>query len=451
MKIVFDLVLNHTSDQHPWFLESKSSKDNPKRDWYVWLDGKGDKPPNNWKNISGQISGWNYVKERDQYYYAAFLPFQPDLNMSNPDVRTEIFKIMKFWLDKNVDGFRLDIFNFIFEDPSFSDNPFSLYGLMNMGEGKWGFEYHKYNFHQPEVIVFAKEMRALLESYPDGRFMIGEVFGSHRHMRELLGLENLDGLNLVFLFDFLYNFEFSADYFRAKAKEYEEFYPDPMVPTFTFSNHDQFRSIGRIDNDLKKADVLAAYQLTMRGVPFIYQGEEIGMTTAEISLAHAQDPLSKSWMKIPKWLIKDLDLLLNRDNCRTPMQWSNEKAAGFSSNNTTWLPIQENFKNINVENQLQDKSSLLQTYKRLLVLRNQYPLLKKGPIEFVDKIELPKNVLAYKRTNEKQSLTVYLNFSDADTEFNSISINKKVVFQKRAILKESRIKLDSFGILIVEN
>ena len=451
MKIVFDLVLNHTSDQHPWFLESKSSIDNPKRDWYVWQNGKGDNPPNNWKNISGQISGWNYVKERDQYFYAAFLPFQPDLNMSNPEVRAEIFKIMKFWLDKKVDGFRLDIFNFIFEDTRFPDNPFSLYGLMNMNEGKWGFEHHKYNFHQPEVIDFAKEMRAILESYPDGRFMVGEVFGSHRHMRELLGLENLDGLNLVFLFDFLYEFEFSADYFREKAEEYEAFYPPPMVPTYTFSNHDQFRSITRLENDLRKAEVLAAYQFTMRGVPFTYQGEEIGMTTGEISLADAQDPLAKSWMKIPKWLLADLDILLNRDNCRTPMQWSNQKAAGFSSNNTTWLPIQANFKNINVESQLQNKSSLLQTYQGLLALRNTYPLLKNGSIEFVDKTDIPKNVLAYKRMNEEQSLTVYLNFSDSERELNFRSPFKKVVFQKRAMVEESTIKLDSFGILIIHD
>ncbi len=450
MKIVFDLVLNHTSDQHPWFLESKSSKDNPKSDWYVWQDGKGDKPPNNWKNISGQISGWNYVKERDQYYYAAFLPFQPDLNMSNPEVKTEIFKIIKFWLDKDVDGFRLDIFNFIFENTSFPDNPFSFYGLMNMNEGKWGFEEHKYNFHQPEVVEFAKEMRAILESYPNGRFMIGEVFGSHKHMRELLGLENQDGLNLVFLFDFLYSFEFSADYFRQKAKEYEAFYPAPLVPTYTFSNHDQFRSITRINNDPKKADILATFQYTIRGVPFTFQGEEIGMTTGEIPLEEAQDPLAKNWLKYPEWIIEDVDLLPNRDNCRTPMQWSNEETAGFSSAKTTWLPVQENFTSINVKDQLQDRTSLLQTYKSLLGLRKQYPALKNGTMEFIDKKDLPEKVLAYKRNNKEQSVTVHLNFSDEDIVFNTnLEPTSKIVFQKRANLNESKIELNAFGILIV--
>ena len=145
MKIVFDLVLNHTSIQHSWFQESKSSKDNPKSDWYVWRNGKNGGPPNNWKNILGQVPAWNYVPERDQFYYAAFLPFQPDLNMANPEVKAEIFKMVKFWLDKDVDGFRLDIFNFIFEDESYADNPTTWRYLPKIDEGKWVFEEHKYN------------------------------------------------------------------------------------------------------------------------------------------------------------------------------------------------------------------------------------------------------------------------------------------------------------------
>ncbi len=450
MKIVFDLVLNHTSNQHPWFLESKSSKDNPKSDWYVWKDGKGDNPPNNWKNILGQISAWNYVKERDQHYYAAFLPFQPDLNMSNPEVKAEIFKIVKFWLDKNVDGFRLDIFNFIFEDTSYPDNPSTLHYLMNIDEGKWAFEEHKYNFHQPEVLEFAKELREILESYSDGRFMVGEVFGSHRHMRELLGLEKQDGLNLVFLFDFLESFEFSADYFRQKVEEYEAFYPSPLVPTYVFSNHDQVRSITRLDNDVRKADILATFQFTMRGVPFTYQGEEIGMTTGEIPLTEAQDPLSKDWLGVPEWIREEIGLLLNRDNCRTPMQWSKEIAAGFSSTDITWLPVQQNYTSINVEDQLQDKNSLLQTYKSLLAIRKQYPVLKDGTMKFIDNEELPEDVLGYIRANSEQTVTVYLNFSNKDKIFNNnLEGYNKVLFHKRGNLNEAKIKLNSFGALIV--
>ncbi|MDX5584561.1 MAG: alpha-glucosidase [Aureibaculum sp.] len=452
MKIVFDLVLNHTSDQHPWFLESKSSQNNPKNDWYVWQDGQGDDPPNNWKNILGQISGWNYVPERDQYYYAAFLPFQPDLNMSNPEVKEAIFDMVKFWLDKDVDGFRLDIFNFIFEDQNFPDNPRTLRYLPNMNEGKWLFEDHKYNFHQPEVIEFAKELRQVLESYPDGRFMVGEVFGSHRHMRELLGLENLDGLNLVFLFDFLDNFEFSADYFREKTEAYEAFYPAPLVPTYVFGNHDQARSIARLDNDTRKAEVLASFQFTMRGVPFTYQGEEIGMKNGEIPLTEAQDPLAAFWLKLPKWISENTGIIMNRDNCRTPMQWSNETAAGFSKTDDTWLPVQKDYRTINVEDQLQDQNSLLQTYKELLALRKRYPVLKNGALKFINHAALPEDVLAYTRKNGDHNITVYLNYSEKgkilNTDFDG---QEKVLFSKRAQIDGTNIELDPFGLLIFLN
>ncbi len=451
MKIVFDLVLNHTSIHHSWFQESKSSKVNPKSDWYVWKDGKNEEPPNNWKNILGQVSAWNFVPERDQYYYAAFLPFQPDLNMANPEVKAEIFKMVKFWLDKQVDGFRLDIFNFIFENENYLDNPTTWRYLPQFEEGKWLFEEHKYNFHQPEVIAFAKELRAILESYPDGRFMVGEVFGSHRHMRELLGKEHHDGLNLVFLFDFLEAFEFSADYFRKKAMEYESFYPHPLVPTYVFSNHDQLRSITRLDNNRQKAEVLAAFQLTMRGVPFVYQGEEIGMTTGDIPLSEAQDPLSKYWLDIPDWLGNKLSLLMNRDNCRTPMQWSDGTSAGFSTNPSTWLPVQENYRNINVEKQITNKNSLLHTYKDILKLRIESPVLPGGQIKFLDVDALPKDVLGYTRFNKEEKLSIYLNFSDQPKKINFNEINPMIKYQRRSALNGQSVELDSFGMMIIQH
>lgn len=451
MKIVFDLVLNHTSEDHAWFQESKSSKDNPKSDWYVWKDGKNGGPPNNWQNILGQESAWIYAPERGQYYYAAFMPFQPDLNMNNPEVRAEIFTLFKYWLDKDVDGFRLDIFNFIFENQNFKDNPSTWRYLPKFEEGKWMFEEHKYNFHQPEVLDFAKELRSILESYPDGRFMVGEVFGSHKEMRELMGTEHYDGLNLVFLFNFLETFEFSADYFREKAMEYEAFYPYPLVPTHVFSNHDQLRSITRLDNNVQKADVLAAFQLTMRGVPFVYQGEEIGMTTDKIPVEEAQDPVAKYWKGIPHELGVKLGQLLNRDNCRTPMQWSAETAAGFSSNPNTWLPVQENYKSINVETQLADGNSLLNTYKDLLKLRNESSVLKAGQITFLDAQTLPKEVLAYQRFNGQDNLRIYLNFSEESKTIDFNGMNPAVKYQKRASLNGQIIELDAFGILIVQD
>lgn len=451
MKIVLDLVLNHTSIEHPWFQESKSSKNNPKHDWYVWKDGKNEGPPNNWKNIMGQVSAWNYVPERGQYYYAAFLPFQPDLNMANPEVKEEIFNLVKFWLDKEVDGFRLDIFNFIFENENYPDNPTTWRHLPKFDEKKWAGEEHIYNFHQPEIIAFAKELRAILESYPTGKFVVGEVFGSHRHMRELLGEQNIDGLNLTFLFDFLEDFEFSAEYFRNKVEEYEAFYPYPMVPTYVFGNHDQFRSITRLDDNEQKAEVMAAFQFTVRGVPFVYMGEEIGMKTGNIPLTEAQDPLSEYFVEMPDFLLNNLQILTNRDNCRTPMQWSTETAAGFSSNENTWLPVQENYKRINVATKLADTASILYTYKDILILRRQSSALKRGQIEFLDSNEpLFKDILTYSRFTQEEHLTVYLNFSDRRHKIKIDQNDPKIKYQKRSSLKDQHVILDGFGILIIE-
>lgn len=450
MKIVFDLVLNHTSDQHPWFLESRSSRDNPKSDWYVWKDGNNGRPPNNWKNMSGHRSAWEYAPERDQYYYAVFLPFQPDLNMANPEVRQEMMNTMKYWLDKGVDGFRLDIFDFVFEDQEYPDNPFTFRVFPHWSEGKWANEHHKYNFHQPEVIAFARELRSLQESYPDGRFMVGEVFGSHLNMRELMGMSELDGLNLVFLFDFIHDFEFSARYFRKKAMEYEAFYPAPLVPTYVFSNHDQFRSITRLDHDPRKADVLAAFQLTMRGVPFIYQGEEIGMKTASIPLDQAQDPLSEGWKAYPEWLREASGVLVNRDNCRTPMQWNDSTSAGFSTSEDTWLPVQEDYSLVNVASQLEQPKSLLKTYQDLLWLRRDYQWLKTAAVQFVDASILPPEVFSYVRVDNGKRMQVFLNFS-AET----ITINRvlepyaRTVWSRRAKREGSDLRLEAYGIEII--
>jgi oligo-1,6-glucosidase/alpha-glucosidase len=447
MKIVLDMVLNHTSDRHPWFLESKRSKDNPKSDWYVWRDGKDGGPPNNWTNIPASGSAWTYVPERVQYYYAAFMPRQPDLNMSNPEVRAEILDMTRFWLDKGVDGFRLDIFDFLFEDERYPDNPFTLRVLPGFEEGKWNFEEHKYNYKQPETVAFAKELRAVLESYEQDKFMVGEVFGSHLSMRELLGEEH-DGLNMVFLFDFLESFEFSASYFREKAEEYESFYPRPLVPTYVFSNHDQFRSITRLDNNLEKADILAAYQLTMRGVPFVYQGEEIGMRTGSIPLEDAQDPLAANWMNYPKFIVDRVGFLTNRDNTRTPMQWNDEMNAGFSTNSETWLPVQENYPDINVESSLENENSLLHTYRDILRLRNELQALRHGRIVFID--DLPDDVLGYRRGDGKDRVSIYLNFSDQPRSVQLNEENGSALYSKRAELEGANAELDGYGILMIQ-
>ncbi|WP_224484027.1 glycoside hydrolase family 13 protein [Robertkochia aurantiaca] len=449
MKIVFDMVLNHTSDQHEWFLQSKSSRDNPKSDWYVWRDGKKDTPPNNWKNIVGQESAWNYDEARDQWYYAAFLPFQPDLNMRNPEVKAAVFDMVRFWLDRGVDGFRLDIFNFIFEDEQLRDNPFTFRYLPDFDNRKWLFRNHLYNFHQPEVITYAKDLRKVLEDYPEEKFMVGEVFGSHHHMRELLGMESHDGLNLVFLFDIVEEFEFSADFFRSKLSEFEAAYPKPLAPTYVFGNHDQPRIISRLNNKPEKHEVLATFQYTARGVPFTYMGEEIGMHSGDIPLEEAQDPLARYWVGLPE-LIRENSPIFNRDNCRTPMQWNSNANAGFTTGSDTWLPVEKHYKEINVAKSVADSSSLLHLYRDIIQLRKTHQALQTGDLELIEKDAVPDNILAYTRQSPEEKLLILLNFSEKETSINSerLDLPSEPLYARRTESDGKNLTLGEFGIAI---
>jgi glycosidase len=411
MKLVFDLVLNHSSDQHPWFVESRSSRDNPKADWYVWRDGKEGGPPTNWHSALGS-NGWHYAPERDQWYYSAFLPFQPDLNYHNPEVKQAMLDMVRHWLDRGVDGFRLDIFNFLYEDPDFHDNPSSLRYLPSIDMVKMNGQERINNLNRPETFAFAKELRSLLDSYEPARFMVGEVFGRPSHLKQLLGEEN-DGLNLVFNFD-LTHFKWEAAYFRERLRSYEAFYPYPFTPTAVFSNHDLPRSIGRIDNDPEWAKVLATLQFSTRAVPFTYQGEEIGMTTGEIPLAEAKDSLAHYFLRsFPAFLTDAISIFYNRDNCRTPMQWSADPKAGFCPPEVTpWLPVQDNHSQINVATAQADSNSLLHTYRELLTLRRREDALRWGSLRLLEGPEWPEEVLAYERVFRDQRLRIALNLSE---------------------------------------
>lgn len=403
MKILFDMVMNHTSAQHPWFLTSKSSKENSKADWYIWRD-----KPNNWKSIVGP-KAWHYCKERNQYYYASFLPFQPDLNYRNPEVKQAMFDICRFWLKKGVDGFRLDIFNCIIKDKDFKDNPFSLLQAFPSQEYPGGnFQLRKYSLNQAENFELAQELRKVIDEFDQPpRMLLGEVFGGHKAIKQYLGKQQ-DGLHLIFLFDILF-YKFSAAYFRKKILEYEQHYSTPNIPTLVFSNHDALRSIRHIGNNTNKAKVLALLQLTARAVPCIYNGEEIGMRNGTISLKEGKDPLAKVYRWVPQFIANLLPVGINRDNCRTPIQWNNEKNAGFSTAEKTWLPVNNDASTINVAAQWKDENSLLNTFKRLLHLRKSQPALQMGNIEIIPTGN--KHILAYTRTFQEDKILVMLNFS----------------------------------------
>jgi len=346
MKVVFDLVLNHTSDQHSWFLESRGSLDNPKRDWYIWRDGKGKKPPNNWKALPGG-SGWHHDDKTDQWYYASFLSFQPDLNFRNPEVKNAMLDMVAFWLDKGVDGFRLDIFHSIFKDKKFRDNPLSRYFIPHNDEAGF-FQEWKYTVNQPETIAFAREVRKLVASYQPERFLLGEIFASDEIKKEYLGLDQA-GLNLVFLWD-LPDANVTAKDLRKVIENYESNFPEPFLPVYVLGNHDRKRVLSRAGGNIHLSKLLAVLIFTARGIPVSYYGEEIGMLEGDFPIKTCLDPVGQRYKKIPTFLLDLLNIYVNRDGCRTPMQWSSGKNSGFSTaDGNLWLPLSSNYSRFNLE------------------------------------------------------------------------------------------------------
>ncbi len=431
MKVVFDMVMNHTSIEHHWFKSSKLPN-NDKMDWYIWRKGRknNSKPPTNWKSMIGG-NGWHFDNERKEWYYASFLPFQPDLNYHNPEVKEEMFNTVRFWMKKDVDGFRLDIFNAIYKDDQFRNNPFSLKAIPTEKNADGFFQKTKYTINNPLNFEFAKSLRSVVDELKDkDRFLIGEVFGRNETIKKYLGEQN-DGLNLVFHFEMLH-YKFNASYFKKLIKKMESLYPFPKIPVYTFCNHDRNRSIERISNDSNKAKLLALFQLTVRGVPVIYQGEEIGMTQMNIPLKKAKDPLAIKYSWIPQFIINLSPTALNRDGCRTPMQWTGEKNGGFCSNNVTpWLPVNSNANEVNVKDQLKDESSLLNCYKQLYDLRRKRVELEEGSIKILE--DVPKGVLAYSRSirGAKEVVEVFINFSKREQQINFT--DKRIIYSTNEI------------------
>lgn len=410
MKIIFDLVMNHTSNQHEWFQNSKSSLTAEKRDWYIWRDGKkpnGKRPPNNWKSMIGG-SGWHYDETTSQWYWATFLPFQPDLNYHNPEVKKAMLDVARFWLDKGVDGFRLDIFNTIYEDTSFANNPFSLKMIPGEENPNGYFQKVKYTQNQPQSFKFAKELRAVLDEYPEPKYLVGEVFGDTETLRKFCG-ENADGLHSIFLFKTLKT-KMKARHLYKMIQEFEEAFPEPYIPVYVYSNHDKVRSISRYKNNEKIARLQAMLQFTVRGIPFTYYGEEIGMKQAYIPLKQGKDPLAKKYEKTPQFLVNMSGQSLNRDECRTPMQWDTTANAGFCPKGVKpWLPINEDYKEVNVQSEENDGTSLFNFYKTIDNIREKRPALKSGSLELLSS---KKGALVFLRKTTDEEIIVALNFTN---------------------------------------
>lgn len=426
MRVVLDMVLNHTSDQHPWFVASRSSRDDPRRDWYIWRDGarpRGKAPPNNWRNMLGG-RGWHHDPATDQWYWASFLPFQPDLNWRNPEVKAAMLAVVRHWLDRGVDGLRLDIFNALYKDASFADNPGSLRMLPSEDNPEGFFQRPIHTIDHRDTIAFSRELRALINSYSDPeRFVVGEVMGSMAMLREYVGPE-AEGLHLVFMFAGM-RARFTAAGFRKLIADAESTFPAPLQPAWVFSNHDRPRAIFRLGDDVRKARLLATLQLTVRGVPFIYYGEELGLSHMTIPARQALDPIAERFRWIPGFVARAMrrhGMLINRDECRLPMPWTAGPNAGFTTAAAPWLPLHPDSAAISVERQTGDPGSLLTLYRRLLRLRREHPALHGGSLDLLPADMHPRSVLAYWRIHTDagggptQWATVFLNFADEPVE-----------------------------------
>lgn len=392
--IILDLVLNHTSDQHPWFIESKKSKDNPYNDWYLWRDPKPDgSPPNNWFSIFGGRA-WEYDPRLGQYYYHMFYKEQPDLNWRNPAVRVAMLDVFRFWLKQGVDGFRLDVFNIYFKDSELQDNPLK-FGIRGFDR-----QQHVFDVSQPEMYPLLNEIRAITDGYKE-TYVVGETFlANPQHTASYCG----DGkLHAAFNFRFAENRWHPRRFLTAALDWYQALPPDAWPNNF-LSNHDMKRAATRysLDEDDHRAKVAAAMLLTIKGTPFMYYGEEIGMRDIPIrKKADVKDPIGKYYWPFHK----------GRDGCRAPMQWNAHTNAGFSTT-APWLPVHKNYLKRNVENQQTDQHSLLNFFKNLIQVRKAEPALQHGDFKPLDTDA--RQTLAFLRTDQEDTILVVLNFSSQE-------------------------------------
>jgi len=412
MKLIMDLVVNHTSDQHPWFLESRSSKDNPKRDWYIWRDPKEDgSEPNNWRSYFTP-STWEYDEKTGQYYFHSFATEQPDLNWENPDVREEIYNMMRFWLDKGIDGYRMDVINLLAKLEGFPDaeNPESLDSLGN----------------NPGIHKYLKEMNEKVLRHYDV-FTVGEIpFVTPEDGLLYVG-EDREELNTLF------HFEVCDDMVRMdvpRFKEIQKRWYDGIFGQGTNSqflnNHDHTRMVTRFGNDgeyrEESAKLLGTLVHTLPGIPYVFMGEEIGMTGVDFdSIDDYQDiaMINKYNEEVGKGrdeaeVLEELKLL-SRDNSRTPMQWNSSQNAGFTDG-SPWIKMNPNYPEINVENALSDENSVFYYYKKLISLRKSYKVFSYGDYQPI--LEDHTAIYAFFREFEGEKLLVVANMSDDENLFD---------------------------------
>jgi alpha-glucosidase len=471
MRLILDLVLNHTSHMHPWFLESRSSRDNPKRDWYVWHDGKDGQPPNNWNSTFGG-SAWEWDEKTKSYYYHFFFKEQPDLNWRNPEVKQAMFDAVRFWLDLGVDGYRLDAIGTVYEDPDLPNHPVQgkledLYRMHRQSKTHaeevlarqvWE-EMFSQQADQPGMHELMRELRSVIDEYED-RMLVGET-------DEISFYGNGDDeLHMVFNFPLMKTPRITPDWVRTNQRERLGQLPAGAWPCNTLGNHDSPRLLSRYadgQNDDAIARVNLALMLTLKGTPFLYNGEEIGMRDYLLSnIEHVRDNLSLWAYQMEREVMGSSEedavqfaFQRGRDKCRTPNQWRNAPNAGFCPADVDpWLPVNPDYaQGVNVEEQQDHAESMLNFYRRMLVVRRQNPALIGGEFQVLN--TEAKDYLAFIRTSDEQRLLVVLNMS-AERQQISVDLPEdevRLVFSNRERSEVERaggLELAPFEVYIAE-
>ena len=454
IRILMDLVVNHTSDEHNWFVESRKSKDNPYRDYYIWKDPVNGKEPNNWGGAFGG-SAWEYDPQTQMYYLHLFSKKQPDLNWENEKVRQEVYDMMTFWCEKGIDGFRMDVISMISKDQTFPDGEMnnSLYG-----------DFGPYCVHGPRVHEFLQEMnREVLSRYDI--MTVGETSGVTIEEAQKYAGEAGKELNMVFQFEHVDNG--SGDYGKWTTEKYDfkefkrimikwqEELQGKAWNSLFLGNHDQPRSVSRFGNDNPayretSAKMLATCLHMMQGTPYVYQGEELGMTNVyfdkledyrDIESINFFTELTEAGLMTPEYMMKCL-MLRSRDNARTPMQWDDSEQAGFTDGES-WIKVNPNYKEINAAQQLEDPNSIFYYYQKLIRLRKEKDIIVYGEFEPIYRDD--EQIFAYIRRQKQEKLLTVCNFSDKNAEMEIpeefkgaeclITNLDRTVFEGRIVLK----------------
>ena len=441
LKVLIDLVISHTSDLHDWFIESRSSRDNPKADWYVWADARPDgTPPNNWLSVFGG-SAWEWEGARGQYYLHNFLVSQPDLNFHNPDVQTEMLATARFWLERGVDGFRLDTVNFFFCDRQLRSNPplavEDRSADIAPSVNPYNFQDHIFDKNQPENIGFLRSLRSVLDAF-HGRMAMGEVGDAQRGL-EIMGQYTAgdDLLHSCYAFDLLSGERITAQRVYDVLNRFLATAPESWA-TWTCSNHDVVRHATRWGLSAAALRAVATLLMCLRGSVCLFQGEELGLTEAQVAREDIRDPYGiRFWPRFP-----------GRDGCRTPMVWENDSAHAGFSDTTPWLPVSPVHLPLAAAAQEQDPDSLLHHYRRVIALRNEWTELRHGELQH---LRADRQILSFQRTRCGKRLFCAFNLDDGAQEIALPDGKWSPVFGVSRLRQPDRVRLQGWDVIVAQD